>query len=128
MLIKKVGLDLHGVIDSFPEFFSALSKDLVSTGWEVHIITGPTRTKAQKEIDKFNIEFTHFFSIEDFHIENKTQVSYDEKGNPWLDENLWNKTKADYCHRNNILLHLDDTSRYQKHFLTHFALFQKPCV
>jgi len=36
----KVGLDIHGVVDVRPEFFSELSKLLVSNGHEVHIITG----------------------------------------------------------------------------------------
>ena len=39
----KIGLDIHGVIDSFPEKFKQLSYALAKDGAEVHIITGKTR-------------------------------------------------------------------------------------
>ena len=42
MAIKKLGVDLHGVIDASPELFFFFFKILVASGWEVHIITGPT--------------------------------------------------------------------------------------
>lgn len=123
-MIKKIGLDIHGVISSNPEFFSQLTKDLISAGWEVHILTGPTKKKALAEIKDFNISYTHFFSIEDYHLEKKTPILYDELGNPWLDSETWDKTKGQYCEENKISLHLDDTGRYKKYFKTDFALYQ----
>jgi hypothetical protein len=35
----KIGLDIHGVIDTFPEKFKQLAYALVKDGAEVHIIT-----------------------------------------------------------------------------------------
>ena len=124
-MIKKIGLDLHGVIDADPEFFSELSKDLIKAGWEVHIITGPTKKKAIKEIEALKISYTHFFSIEDFHVEHFTPMTYDVYGNPWLDKETWDRTKSDYCSENGISLHIDDTVRYQKYFKTNFALYKR---
>lgn len=121
---KKLGLDLHGVIDADPGFFSDLSKSLVVAGWEVHIITGPTKTKAIKELEHFKITFTHFFSIEDYHIAKGTEMSYDEKGNPWMHKETWDQTKGEYCQRMGISLHLDDSEMYQKFFKTSFATYQ----
>jgi len=121
--MKKIGLDIHGVCDSNPEFFSDLSKDLVSTGWEVHIITGPTKAKAIPELEKYKITYTHFFSIEDYHIARHTPMSYDEKGNPWMDKETWDKTKGEYCQREGVLLHLDDTEKYKAYFKTSFASY-----
>ena len=38
--IYKLGLDLHGVTDKVPDFFSILTKLLVENGHEVHLMTG----------------------------------------------------------------------------------------
>lgn len=122
---KKIGLDIHGVIDSDPDFFSDLSKDLVAAGWEVHIITGPTKTKARKELEQYKITFTHFFSIEDYHIAKGTEVSYDEKGNPWMNKDHWDQTKGEYCYKMGISLHIDDSDMYQRFFKTPFCKFSR---
>lgn len=121
---KKLGIDLHGVIDADPEFFSNLSKDLVSAGWEIHIITGPTKSKALKELEDCKMTFTHFFSIEDYHKERGTKMSYDEKGNPWMNKETWNKTKGEYCQKMGISLHIDDSVMYKKYFKTSFSTFK----
>jgi hypothetical protein len=121
--MRKIGLDLHGVIDADPDFFSELSTALVLAGWEVHIITGPTKTKAIKELVKFKIKFTHFFSIEDYHSEKGTSMSYDDKGNPWMDKIEWERTKGEYCSKMGIALHIDDSEMYRKYFKSGFAQF-----
>jgi len=122
--VKKIGIDIHHVIDADPQFFSILTQDLIFMGWEVHILTGPPKEKALKELSLWNIRFTHLFSIADYHVTNGTQINYDENGNPWMDKEIWDRTKGDYCARESILLHIDDTERYQKYFKTHFCLFR----
>ena len=124
-MIKKIGFDVHGVIDSDPEFFSLLIQDLLKTGWEVHIITGKAQETVEKELQLMNITYTHLFSIADYHKNISTVINYDEKGNPWMDKKLWDRTKGDYCLRENILLHIDDTERYKNYFKTNFSLFNK---
>ena len=36
----KLGLDIHGVIDSNPESFAFMSQSVIANNGEVHIITG----------------------------------------------------------------------------------------
>lgn len=118
----KIGLDVHGVCTEAPEFFSLISKLLKENNCEVHIITGKRVSDgAIDEIKALGISYTHFFSIADYHSENGTNMWDDENGTPWLDDETWNRTKGDYCSRNNIDFHIDDTERYREFFKTPFA-------
>ena len=121
----KIGFDIHGVIDDKSDVFSALSKILVDSGNEVHVITGSFRTdELEREIkEKHNISYTHFFSILDYHKELGTKIEYDEDGQAWIEGELWDKTKAEYCQRVGIDLHLDDSDSYGDYFLTPYARF-----
>jgi hypothetical protein len=114
----KIGLDFHGVIDSNPELFAELTKMLVEKGHEVHIVTGPDRAKMIPLLDNYDIKYTHFFSIVEDAINNGIEVTWDKEGNPWVDSEFWNRSKARYCKRNNIDLHIDDSPEYGKHFKT----------
>jgi len=122
----KLGLDFHGVIDKGPELFSVMSDLLVKNDHEVHIITGETITNEFKlKIQNFNIIYTHLFSIIDYHKSIGTLIRYEDNG-PWIDEDLWNKTKAEYCERMKIDLHIDDSKVYGKYFTgkTKYHLFE----
>ena len=119
----KIGLDCHGVIDSMPEFFSFLTNAVVNAGGEVHIITGGI-TRADKSIlQKYNIKYTHFFSITDYHNDLGTPTSgkHPKYGFPMIDDVEWDKTKGDYCKRMGIDLHIDDTLAYNEFFSTPFC-------
>jgi hypothetical protein len=60
----KLGLDFHGVIDTFPEMIAEMSRMFVAAGHEVHVITGLKRDAiVQKGLDDFGIHYTHYFSI-----------------------------------------------------------------
>jgi hypothetical protein len=113
----KLGLDIHGVCDAYPKLFTKLSNLFVNSGHEVHIITGQEFSEEFfKQIKDLGINFTHFFSVTDYHRSIGTPIWYSEKGRPWLDEKLWNKTKGEYCEREGINLHFDDTKDYGAHF------------
>lgn len=119
----KIGLDVHGVCDANPQFFSEISRLLVNAGHELHIITGRrVRDGALEEIRELGMSYTHFFSIADYHEEIGTKVWEDDNGNPWLEGELWDKTKGEYCKKNNIDFHIDDTERYGEYFDTPFML------
>lgn len=119
----KIGLDVHGICDANPEFFSELSRLLVNNNHEVHILTGRrVRDGALEEIKELGISYTHFFSIADFHEETGTKVWEDDNGNPWLEGELWDKTKGEYCKNHKIDFHIDDTERYGEYFETPFML------
>lgn len=125
--MKKIGLDLHGVISDHPEYFKSLMRALRSQSWEVHIITGGSKEKAEQELAKLDIviayEYTHLFSVLDYHLEKGTRIVgwHPVLQNPEFPDTEWDRTKADYCRENEIGLHLDDSLIYENHFTTPFA-------
>jgi hypothetical protein len=125
----KLGLDLHGVIDSIPETFSFLTNAIVNNGGEVHIITGGSLTDSTynenitEQLKKLNIAYTHVFSIRDYHDEVGTAKlgTHPKYGFPTIDDDTWDRTKGLYCKHHKINLHIDDTLMYNEFFNTPFA-------
>jgi len=113
----KIGLDIHGVIDYNPKFFSILSKKLVEQGNQVHIITGSMQTpKVLDQLKDLKIVHTHFFSVSDQLIANGEKVIFTDPENPWFDSDNWNKAKGEYSDSVKIDFHFDDTKLYGEHF------------
>ena len=48
----------------------------------------------------------------------------DEKGRPWMDDDIWDRTKGDYCKKHQIDFCIDDTERYGDYFETPFAFMK----
>jgi len=119
----KVSLDIHGVIDELPVFFSAFSKSLVDSGMELHIVTGGSIERAKRELKLHNITYTHLFSILDYHVENGTPTfgNHPKYGFPMIDDAIWDQTKSKYCEDHDIDLHIDDTVAYGDSFTTPFS-------
>jgi len=120
----KLGIDWHGVLDAIPDEIAFLSKAVCQAGGEVHIITGMFWTKeCEEKLKEYGVEWTHKFSVIEYHIEQKTpQCGWHEKFNmPAIPDDPWDRTKADYCKKHNISLHLDDTLIYGDYFSTPFA-------
>lgn len=130
--VYRLGLDIHGVIDASPKFYSILTKLFMEAGHEVHILTGSHITdEVRRKLHEMGIMWTHLFSISDHHKSNGKDIIYDKEGTPWIDDESWNRTKADYCRKNGIDYHIDDTAVYGDFFTTPFALmkvkdYQKP--
>jgi hypothetical protein len=119
----KIGLDIHGICDTSPEYFAELTRLFVGAGHEVHLITGRRICDgALEEIQDLGLSYTHFFSIADYHEKIGTKVWEDDNGNPWLEGELWDKTKGEYCKKHKIDFHIDDTERYGQYFETPFML------
>jgi hypothetical protein len=119
---RKIGIDIHGVIDHDHAFFAELSQVLVVAGWEVHIMTGHLISgELERQLNDLGIKWTHLFSIAGYFIEKGDDVGYDEEGRPWMDTALWNTGKGEYAKEHNLDLVLDDTSEYAEHFTTSFA-------
>lgn len=113
----KLGLDLHGVSDKIPEFFSLISKLMVENGHEVHIMTGEhIGGTLHKQLEDCGLYYTHIFSIADWHKEKGTQMRYDSEGNPWMDANDWDSSKGNYAEEKGLNLVIDDTVRYSSYF------------
>ena len=108
----KIGLDIHGVIDLYPDRFRYLSHRLVSQGHEVHIITGQEWDKAKKTVEDNGITYTHHFSIVDHHRAHGTEMWQDGKGTWWMDNTTWVSSKGLYIHANTIDIHFDDSHEY----------------
>ncbi len=120
--IIRLGIDIHGVADTFPDFFSKLSRELVNQGHEVHIITGAEHTRSLEHYlkNQLDLAWTHLFSVTTYHKREGSEVTYID-GNPYMDSRLWNRSKAEYCRNNAIELHLDNSDIYGKYFSTPYA-------
>lgn len=121
---KSLALDLHGIINAHPAFFASITQSLVKDGWEIHVLTGShlEEDKIANELKGYGIAYTHLFSIADYHKQNNTPgMWYDKKGDPWVSDLDWDRTKAEYCKTHEIAFCIDDTARYAHHFETPFG-------
>ncbi len=98
----KIGLDIHGVIDTYPEQFRSMSANLMMNGHEVHIITGQEWDKVKAKVEKFKISYSHHFSIVDYHLSIGTKMKKDSRGTWWMDEKTWVMSKGLYIKRKKI--------------------------
>ena len=119
----KLGLDLHGVLDTNPEFVE-IAKQIKKEGGEVHIITGSSITDEVLNIVKNSgIDYDYIISIQDELIKLYSPDCYNEYGRPIFPDILWDSFKGKYCKDNNIDLHYDDTERYIDYFSTSVILY-----
>jgi hypothetical protein len=122
----KLGLDIHGVIDSNPESFSFMSQSVISGGGEVHIITGGSwTTELENQLKDYGIKWTSHFSVYDYlvnsGIDSIGTIQFpDGTIQKKFDYDLWDTIKAGYCKSNKIDLHIDDTEVYSKYLTTPF--------
>jgi hypothetical protein len=123
----KLGLDVHGVIDGMPDFFSFLTDSFIKNGGEVHIITGGRwDSDFEKQLNDFGIKWTHKFSVYDYlkdsdaEVIGKVQFPDGTIQKKFKNED-WDKIKGQYCKENAINLHIDDTLIYNNFFETPFG-------
>ena len=116
----KIGIDLHGMINYQPKFFSDFAKAILAAGGEIHVMTGSHITLAlEKELKNYGIEWTRLFSIADYYKDKPgIEMWYDKEGRPWVSEELWNQAKAIYAEEEELDLVMDDTSVYGDYFKT----------
>lgn len=123
----KLGLDVHGVVDSMPQFFAFLTESILKNGGEIHLITGGHwDSKLEDELKSFGIKWTNSFSVYDYLIETNAKTNGeiefpDGTIQKKFDDKEWDSVKAKYCKDNDISLHLDDTLIYNEYFTTPFA-------
>ena len=112
----KIGLDIHGVIDTYPDKFRLLSQAFYRDGAEVHIVTGVKRDeRINKLLSDAGIQFTHYFSIVE-HLEQQADTVQWIDGLPYADEAQWNRAKRDYCHQQGLDFLFDDSEIYRDTF------------
>lgn len=121
----KLGLDIHGVLDALPEFFSFLTDSFIKNNAEVHIITGGSWKNVEESLKKLNISYTHSFSVYDHLLKNAETIGDvefpDGTVQKRFNDDVWDKCKSDYCREHNITLHIDDTLAYNEFFTTPFC-------
>jgi hypothetical protein len=123
----KLGLDIHGVVDAMPDFFSFLTDSFIKNGGEVHIITGGRwDVEFEKQLNDFGVKWTHKFSVydylkeSDYEVIGKVQFPDGTIQKKFKNED-WDSVKGRYCKENGIDLHIDDTLIYNNFFSTPFA-------
>jgi hypothetical protein len=115
----KFGLDIHGVIDRDPGFFAYMSYILTMEGHEIYILTGrEICDELRTKLSDMKINHTELFSITSYHKEAGTYITYKDGDptQPLIAPPLWDRTKADYCERKGIDIHIDDSVVYGKYF------------
>jgi hypothetical protein len=114
-----IGLDIHGVIDSYPEFFAVLTSMFWAQDYHIHIITGQEIEAGgiRKKLSDWGICYDFLFSVSDDLVEKGLLLKRTDKG-PWFANEHWNKAKGVYCAERKINLHIDDSPIYGKHFTT----------
>lgn len=120
---KAWAIDIHGILNTLPEFYAMQMASMIKDGWEIHVLTGSHLVEKHIKEDlaasgiRMGEHFTHIFSISDYHTMINTEGMYhDNDGNPWISDEEWDRTKAEYCYRHQIPFCIDDTARYAKHF------------
>jgi len=122
----KFGFDVHGVVDTHSDVYAAISAALVVAGHEVHVITGAVMSPELDAIlKKAGVTYTHFFSIAQHHMDKGEDEVKWVNGEPWMDDEIWNRTKAEYCHKEGIRLLIDDSPVYGQYFEDTIYLLQK---
>ncbi len=121
----KVGLDIHGVITDDPDKYRLLAETIIRGGGEIHILSGSAIPNLKKELEKYKIPFTHIFSITTHHEDLGAKVEW-IKGLPYMADELWDPTKAEYCKKHGVHFMIDDSPIYEIFFDkedTHYLKF-----
>jgi hypothetical protein len=114
--MKKLGLDVHGVITLEPEFLGVKAAEQVALGNEIHIMSGARYTESTVEqLRRYGFEkgihYTHYFSITDHLIDTGADVSF-SGGMPHAEALLWNSAKGEYALTQGIHCLWDDSPVY----------------
>ncbi len=118
----KIGLDFHGVINNNPAYFRDFNREAMTQGWEIHIITGGPYEKVEAYLKNKKIPYTRLFAVFDFYNrQGLAEVRAD--GEFKIEKKLWDSAKAEYCLKNGISLHIDDSLEYGKNFLTPYCTY-----
>ena len=113
----KFGFDYHGVADTHQDVYGAITRALLDAGHEVHIITGyQPNFGVTTDLTASGIVWTHWFSIVQYHIDLGEYPVEFRDGKPWLDGEVWDREKAEYCEREGIAMLIDNSPSYGANF------------
>lgn len=127
----KVGIDLHGVIDSDLGLFNAMLGGMSQNDIEVHIVSGPPRADIITELAKLGfkkgVHYKDAHSVVDFLMESGIEMWQDDKSRWWTNDKDWWNSKAKMCDELSLRWMLDDKEMYKPAFeniKTEFILYK----
>lgn len=118
----KIGIDFHGVISSEPEIFAVFCKEIRKYGVKVFIISGGPEKDIVRYLHNHHVEYDYVWAILDYYDE-KGHVAYFDDGSFQVPTEMWNRAKAEYCAKENIEFHIDDSNVYGKYFVTPYCKY-----
>jgi len=123
----KMAFDLHGTIDSKPEFFKGWLSHLMKEH-EIVILSGPPKGDIFVELAKLgfrqDVHYNFVISVVDW-LRSATHCKMwqDENDNWWASDEDWWSSKAKICAQVGIDTLVDDKVEYQRHFNGRGTLF-----
>lgn len=118
----KIGIDFHGVIDAEPERFAAFCKEIRKHGVAVYVISGGPKQDVARSLAEFGVEYDDVWAMYDYYDEQGILERL-EDGSFHVPTELWNKAKAEYCAREGINFHIDDSPVYGKYFASAYCRY-----
>jgi hypothetical protein len=118
----KIGLDYHGVITANPLFFKKFNEYALEKGCLIYVISGGYKSDIEEYLKLHNIKYSTVWSMVE-HFDNLGKITHYNDGSFHVDNDLWDKAKAQYCAENKIDFHIDDSLIYGKYFTTDFCLY-----
>jgi len=120
---NKIAFDVHGVLDTHLRELKPMIRMLDILGYEIHIISGPSKVQIMKRLKNFGYNEDNFFiypssrvhSVVNFLEEDGVKFEYKD-GNPWTDEQTWWTSKARICKSFDIDYLVDDSLQYKPAF------------
>lgn len=127
-MFNKIGIDLHGTMDKYPELFKYSIEFIkeISPNVEINVISGGETEEILEELTKLgykkNIHFDRVISIVDFCMHELKVEMWQQpsprtgKMNWYCHDDLWWASKAIACKKYELDWLLDDKSQYQEFF------------
>lgn len=123
MAAWKIGIDYHGVLNANPVFFARFCRLAIAQNCLVYIISGGSEKDVLFFLKKHRIDYSQIFSLVDF-FDKQGLVTRFADGSFKVEDNLWNAAKAQFCAREQIDFHIDDSAVYGSYFTTPFCLYE----
>lgn len=119
-MTKRLGIDLHGVIDTDVSTFKLILKLVILQGKTIHIISGPPAEDIKAELDDYGfkkgVHYHQIHSVVDYLKEKDTKMWLDYKDTWWASDEDWWSSKAAICREFGIEEMVDDKGGYSKYF------------
>lgn len=120
----KIGIDFHGVLNVYPDFFREFIAEALQNGIEVYIISGGPCDVIRQYLEEQRIKYTEIWCMYDYFAQS-SEIEYLPDGSFHVDDKLWNAAKAEFCKKENICLHIDDSMIYGRNFRTPYCLYDE---